>query len=1094
VRVRPAEDTLTAVLAYLSALSGEDVFDVGLRALAHPLLATTIPLRPGQTCRTPYLRDLPLRRNETETELPVVVEFGQGPAATSPATELLIQIGEGTCTWFSDNLALADGFAAFAAAFTSAGTDQAPLVSPGETARLARGNDTRAVYPRVCVHDLVAEQARERPEATAVVSGDRRLTYGELDERVIRLAAHLAARGAGPGRRVAVYLERSADLPVALLAVLRAGAAYVPVDPVYPAERIAYMLADAGIALAVTQSSLAQNVRGIPRVLLDVEDLTTPVATAPAGTSAEDDLAYVIYTSGSTGRPKGVQITHQALTNFLCSMASRPGCVRADTLLAVTTACFDIAALELFLPLVTGGTVHVAPAGVVGDGAALRELLTDSGATILQATPVTWRLLIDAGWTGDPGLKALCGGEAMPRDLAAALLERAGQVWNMYGPTETTIWSTISRLRRGEPVTIGAPIANTTCHVLDAHLRSVPGGITGELFIGGDGLATGYRGRPELTAQRFLDTPHGRLYRTGDLARWRSDGTLECLGRTDHQIKLHGHRIEPGEIESVLREDPSVRDAVVVVREDRLVGYVAPAGRDLAALRASLRSRLPGYMVPAALMQLAELPKTPNGKIDRNALPAEDSWPQSASDAAKRPTTLADLIETVCAYTAEVLGTLTPVTADQAFPDLGVDSLTAIALLDRLHTTTGVRLSVTAIFQHSTPRALAARLHQVSADAELPDQRPDLTAVRLPADIGVSSVTGSWGTGPCLVTGATGFVGAFVARELARRGRMVHCLVRATDSAQARHRLHDTLTAYELWDDALIPCLIAHPGDLALPLLGLPERVFNDLAAAAQDIYHCGAHVSAVHPYGALAAANVTGTQEALRLAARGGAFLHHISSIEVFAAPPAHGGAIAPADPPGPPEQLRGGYAQTKYAAERLIVQAHERGLPTAIYRLPRILGDTRTGAGQTRDLLWQIIKGCILIQAAPADLDATYDLAPVDHVAHHIAAVTPEPGSVVHLTNPRRVSFGTITSYLRAAGYALTPLPLAAWTDRIRNAPGNPAGPVLDVFLGEMTGTGWSRLTFSSTHPDCPPLSETAFARYVDHYTRTGYLPKPG
>jgi amino acid adenylation domain-containing protein/thioester reductase-like protein len=1086
------DDILTAVLAYLGALSGEDVFDIGLRTAAHPLLTTTIPLRPGQTVRTPYLRDLLLRQSSLSTvDLPVVVEFGQDPAPAS-AAELLIQIGERSCTWFSDNPALAEGFAAFAAALPDAGADQAPLISPDESKRLACRNDTRSGSPLACVHDMVAEQARKRPEATAIVSGEHRLTYRDLEERVAALAAHLAARGAGPGERIAVYLERSADLPVALLAVLRSGAAYVPVDPVYPAERISYMIADADVALVVTHSSLARNVPGAPRVLLDHDVLSG--ATPPAGVPTRDDLAYVIYTSGSTGRPKGVQITHGALTNFLSSMAARPGCTAADTLLAVTTACFDIAALELFLPLVTGGIVHVAPPGAAGDGATLRDLLTDSGATILQATPVTWRLLIDAGWTGDPGLKVLCGGEAMPQDLASALLKRAGQVWNMYGPTETTIWSTVSRVRHGERVTIGTPIANTTCHVLDGYLRPVPAGIAGELFIGGDGLATGYRDRPELTTQRFLETPHGRLYRTGDLARWRGDGTLECLGRTDHQIKLHGHRIEPGEIEAVLRESPAVHDAVVVVRDDRLIGYLAPAGQDMTALRSSLRSRLPRYMVPAALIELAELPKTPNGKIDRKALPDDGPRPQRTPDETERPTTLHDLIESVCAHTADILDTMEPVTADQAFSDLGIDSLAGVALLDRLRTTTGVRLSVTAIFQHPTSRALAARLHQTSLGATSPDQRPDLTTLRLPDDIGAPPVTSAWGTGPCLVTGATGFFGAFLTRELALRGRTVHCLVRAADPVQAKRRLYDTLTAYELWDDALVPHLVAQPGDLTQPLLGLSEHVWADLAATSNDIYHCGAHVSAIHPYGALAAANVTGTQEALRLVARSGAFLHHISSIEVFAAPPSHGGLITPADPPGPPQQLRGGYAQTKYAAEQLVAQASGRGLPTAVYRLPRILGDTRTGAGQTRDLLWQVLKGCVIAQTAPANLDATYDLTPVDYAARCIATTTPEPGTILHLTNPARVRLGTLIAYLRAAGYPLTPQPLDAWSDQIRDTPDNPATAVLDVFLAEMTGTGWSRLAFASTYPDCPPLDEATFARYLDHYTRTGYLPKPG
>ena len=417
------------------------------------------------------------------------------------------------------------------------------------------------------VADLVAAQVALRPASPAVTFGSTTLTYAELDGRADRLARHLASVGVRPGVLVGVHLERSVEMVVALLAIVRAGGAYVPLDPDFPAERVAFMLQDSGAPLVVTQSSRAPAVPGSAVVCVD--DGGAPGDAVPAG-AGPDDLVYVIYTSGSTGRPKGVAIEHRSLVNLLTSMAVEPGLTPDDVLVAVTTLSFDIAGLELWLPLVTGAHVVVASRQVASDPKLLATLLDQSGATVMQATPATWRMLVDGGWPGRPGFKALCGGEALPVALADALLDRGVELWNLYGPTETTIWSTVAKVEeRGRPPSIGRPIADTTVHILD-----------GELHIGGAGLARGYLGRPELTAERFVVDPASgaRVYKTGDLARWRPDGELEFLGRRDHQVKIRGFRVECGEIETVLEAQPSVRSAVVVAREDALVAYVVPAG------------------------------------------------------------------------------------------------------------------------------------------------------------------------------------------------------------------------------------------------------------------------------------------------------------------------------------------------------------------------------------------------------------------------------------------------------------------------------------------------------------------------------------
>ncbi len=434
----------------------------------------------------------------------------------------------------------------------------------------------------VVLTELIDRQIARRPVAPAVTFGATTVTYAELDERATRLARHLAGVGVRPGVLVGVHLHRSIDMVVTLLGVARAGGAYVPLDPDFPAERLAFMLGDCAAPVVVTQSALAGTLPASGARVVCIDGSREAGDAAPTG-AGPDDLAYVIYTSGSTGRPKGVEIPVRALVNFLTSMAQEPGLGPADVLVAVTTLSFDIAGLELWLPLVTGAHLVVASRDEASDPTLLAALVDGAGATSMQATPATWRMLVDAGWAGRPGFRALCGGEALPVALADRLLDLGVELWNLYGPTETTIWSTATRVRsRGRPPSIGRPIANTTVYVLDEAQAPVAGGEPGELHIGGAGLALGYLGRPDLTAERFVPDPFrpapgARLYKTGDLVRWRPDGELEFLGRLDHQVKVRGFRIECGEVEAALEALPAVRAAVVVARDERLVAYVVPS-------------------------------------------------------------------------------------------------------------------------------------------------------------------------------------------------------------------------------------------------------------------------------------------------------------------------------------------------------------------------------------------------------------------------------------------------------------------------------------------------------------------------------------
>jgi natural product biosynthesis luciferase-like monooxygenase protein/amino acid adenylation domain-containing protein len=471
------------------------------------------------------------------------------------------------------------------------------LTSEERQQLLVAWNDTAQDVPEMGPAALFEAQAARTPDAVALVFEETRLSYGDLNARANRLAHHLIARGVGPDRLVGIALERSVELVVAVLAVLKAGGAYVPLDPAYPQDRLEDMLDDAAPVLLITQDSLAARWSLPDATLLRLDGRPDAFAALPAQNPAarggRDHLAYVIYTSGSTGRPKGVQIARAGVVNFLLAMQAQLGLRPDDVLVGLTTLSFDISVLELLLPLVTGARLVLGARAQAADAAALRALLEDQAATIVQATPTSWRMLLQQGWPllANP-LRVLCGGEALPGDLARQLLVHAAELWNLYGPTETTIWSALQRIDGGDPArhdtVLGRPIWNTRLYVLDGQLQPVPAGVAGELYIAGAGLARGYLGRPGLTAERFVACPFApgaRMYRTGDLAKRRADGTLDFLGRADSQVKLRGFRIEPGEIEAALASHARVGQAAVVLRHDqadnpRLVAYVEPKAAD----------------------------------------------------------------------------------------------------------------------------------------------------------------------------------------------------------------------------------------------------------------------------------------------------------------------------------------------------------------------------------------------------------------------------------------------------------------------------------------------------------------------------------
>jgi len=568
----------------------------------------------------------------------------------------------------------------------------------------------------ITLHELFEAQAQKTPEAVAVEFEGNHLLYRELNERANQLARHLKGLGVGPDSLVGLFHERSLNMMVALLGILKASGAYVPLDPSFPEERLSYMVENSGMRVLITQSSLDGLLPARPQSVVRLDSDWKEIAKLDAGRLTEasatpSNLAYVLYTSGSTGKPKGVEIEHASIVNLLLSMQREPGFTESDILLAVTTLSFDISALELYLPLISGGRVVIASRDDTHDPVRLMQRMDESRCTVMQATPTTWRALIHAGWNVSANLKVLCGGESFSPDFAGKLKSRCAEMWNVYGPTETTVWSTLCKISSVDgPISIGKPIANTEVFVLDAKYNPLPSGVPGELYIGGAGVARGYLNRAELTNERFIESPfkpNARLYRTGDLARWLPNGQLECLGRADHQVKIRGFRIELDEVEAILSRHAAVRQCVIVASEEqsgekKLIAYYEAQLKEQPAvsdLREHMKNKLPDYMIPTLWVALPSMPLTPNGKVDRKALPHVEQQRLAPSSSPVAPRTETENI--LARIWAEVLGTQEMGVHDDFF-ELGGHSLLAVNLIGEVERIFGIRFPLLSLFNAPT--------------------------------------------------------------------------------------------------------------------------------------------------------------------------------------------------------------------------------------------------------------------------------------------------------------------------------------------------------------------------------------------------------
>ncbi|WP_194824031.1 non-ribosomal peptide synthetase [Nocardia sp. XZ_19_231] len=962
--------------------------------------------------------------------------------------------------------------------------------------------------------DEFRTRAQHRPDAPAVTFGEVTLSYGELARRVNQLARLLVADGVGPGSTVGVAIRPSIELVVAMYAVFAAGGAYVPLDPDSPAERRADILAAAQPVCLLTTTADAIEADGLPVVSVDrvalsaFSDtwLTDADRLRPLHTL---DLAYVIFTSGSTGKPKGVGVPHSAIVNQAAFMVGEYGVGESDTVLQSIPFTFDASMIGFATPLRAGAHMIVAASQGLTDPAYLAELIARHRVTGTTIVPSVLQMLLDSAPSGTlRSVRAVwVGGEALPN----ATIERftavtAGRLHNLYGPTEATVSITgadVTEVGDGI-VPIGLPHWNSRAYVLDARLRPVPVGTPGELYLAGAQLARGYLGSPDKTMERFVADPYGplgeRMYRTGDLVRRLPSGDLTYLGRTDVQLKLHGLRIEPGEIEAALRTHPAVAGAAVAVHHEQLVGYVTPldGAVNTAEVLATIRTLLPPYMIPHRLLVLDEFPLGATGKLDRKALPA----PAVEIREYQAPATADEQI--VATAIAEVLD-LERVGRDDDFFVLGGTSLAAIRVRATLAEQLGIEVPLRLLFSYPLVSDLALALRdESSASAAGPD--PAVDAILDPSiDLTGCAPQRVGEPATLLLTGATGFLGSFLLRELLdQTSATIHCLVRATDDAGAVDRIVSTAAKYRIDLTPYVDRIVGVPGDLAQPNLGMDPLRFAELAARADAIYHNGALVNHLEPYARMRAANVGGTTEVLRLATTTRVKpIHYVSTLSVLAGVPQANGV-----PAGLP-----GYAMTKWVAEQLVHTAIERGVPIAVYRPGLITGDSRTGVAPSEDAWWTMLRSMLVLGVAVDVRAIAIEMAPVDHVAAGIVSRSRQAAAIGNIFRAAgaQVPLQVVYEEIRSRGYRFDFIDPMEFGLQLSTAAERPdADPIL-ARASALSGNYAAALAkanpvavlsevesapvepFRGLPIEFPAVDAEVIARYFDHYIDIGFFPAP-
>ncbi len=987
----------------------------------------------------------------------------------------------------------------------------------------------KAAYPRNKSVVAVFEQiAKKYPKHTALECSKETMNYAELEEKANQLARYLRKRGVKTGDLVGIYLERSIGLFVGILGVLKAGAAYVPLDSSYPMKRKIYMIEDAKLKVLITSSSFASEfpVKKVALLLLDKIDLSSYARTKLGLKIGPLDLAYVNYTSGTTGMPKGVEIRHRGINRFVkhphwTSFSSK------DRFLQVSNISFDALTQELWGALLNGATLCIYPY-LNFSPRELGKFIEEYKITQIVFTSRLFTLMVEEALEFLKKVRCIgVGGDIMSSSHAKMVLEHlpSCRLINEYGPVENTTCTTTYTISREEDIEhgipIGRPIGNTTAYVLDEKRQLTPFGSPGELYVGGDGLAKGYLNRPDLTKEKFVSNPFGKglLYKTGDLASYLPDGNLLFLGRIDTQVKIRGFRIELGEIEEILRSHPSIAYCVVVVQEvgsgdKKLIAYAEAAHRKKISsktLKTWASSQLPSYMLPHFFMIVKKLPITPNGKVDRKALPP------LCQEKRERKSLQTKTEKVMGSIWSQLLHRDTIDRQDHFF-EIGGDSIMAMQLAskvdDQFHIETPIRL----IFENATLAEYASRIEELrtkkikKASSKIPFSVLRKKEAVLDPSIHAKNalaVKKDQYTNPkkIFLTGATGLVGAFFLKELIENTKAhVYCLIRATSEKDGWKRLTGILREYQIWKPQHKKRITILAGALEKPLLGLNDKVFQTLGGEIDSIFHIGAFVNHALAYEQHKGANVLGTQEVLRLACtrqlKPFYLISSLAILEGIKAKPIP--EDADIDESG---ELLNGYVESKWVSEKLTLLARSRGVPCSIFRLPRVGGDSQIGSGPTGDFLWRLIQASIRLKMVPK-INATDDLTPVDYVCKSIRIISQKPKwiqSQFHVISPHILRYLDVFKFLQALGYQ--PLPFvdfSTWRKTLIAQSKKTGDHRLQALAALLEETHFSkqlhRLTFSSNHLrealkgsrlKCPPIDQKLFKKYVDYYVSIGFLP---
>ncbi|MFD5778914.1 amino acid adenylation domain-containing protein [Streptomyces sp. NPDC126933] len=954
------------------------------------------------------------------------------------------------------------------------------------------GNDGKTL-----VHERFALRAAMQPDMIAVEQGDHRITYAELDRNADQLARRLGACGIGKGSVVMVQLERSIDLIVSMLATLKAGATYLPVEPGVPDHRVATFLKETECAAVLTGPGSLDRFdgQGLPVLNVSADRGTSPTSPAGAPETTVDgtDFAYIIYTSGSTGTPKGVKVDHASLGYLFDEINERYAIGPEDRVLQFAAITFDTSIEQILVTLLNGGALILpdrlwAPSELAGE-------LIKHRVTVMDLTPSYWRAFLSelAGpRTELPVRLTIVGGSAVHADdcRTALRLMPNSRLVNAYGLTETTITSctmeiTPQVLPEGGSAPVGRPLPHTAVHVLDEDMRPVGPDQHGEIYISGRGVARGYLSE-SATHSRFLTDPHAepsgaRMYRTGDLGGWTPDGNLEIVGRADRQIKVRGFRVEPGEIEAALTSHEIVADAAVKAYSRRgeveIAAYYVTASADThvlgsRALRAHAADRLPSYMVPSVFVQLDKMPVKTNGKVDLEALPEPENGPAPASSAsASDPEQAVGLVEqAVGGIWRQVLG-LDHVKPDGNFFDLGGNSMLAAQLLAKVRASLGIMITqvrplIRLLLDDATLRGFAAAVESARAGTFSDDHAKtvdfaaesvlDVPVQRTPAHPALWQKPAN-----IFLTGATGFLGIYLLRELlATTDATVHCLVRADGHTHAMDRIQANARHYfkdDLAEHRESGRISAIPGDLAEARLGLSEEEFDRIASLVDVIHHPGGLVNFIYPYTHMRAANVEGTREIIRMAARyRNAPVHYTSTMAVISGFGTAGVRhVTEHTPAAHVDHLSVGYVESKWVAEALLQNAAKEGLPVAIYRAADISGDRETGAWNTATEMCAMKRFIVDTGTSPI-AELPLDYTPVDCFAAavaHIAARALPMGEVYHLTNPGKANVAVLTERLRAHGHTIRDVSWSEWLDEVVKIaveqPDHPMTPFAPLFI---------------------------------------------